>query len=140
MKRFIYLLLVFSPLFIKAQAQNTTKKVTPPKIITKLKIGKKVNFKTKSIQFVKVVEDSRCPTYVTCVWEGQAKVIIGIYENDTLLEQKLIIIGAKGITPSNNKEILKSEDQTIYGYNLSPHPSGDQKTDPSEYYLEMVVK
>ncbi|WP_299244874.1 hypothetical protein [uncultured Aquimarina sp.] len=138
MKRFIYLLLVFSPFFIKAQ--NTTKKVKPPKIITKLKIGKKVNFKTKSIQFVKVIEDSRCPTYVTCVWEGQAKILIGVYENDTLLEQRQIIIGAKGSTPDNNKEILKSGDKTIYGYNLSPHPSGDQKTDPSDYYLEMVVK
>ncbi|WP_299213435.1 hypothetical protein [uncultured Aquimarina sp.] len=137
MKRFIYLLLVFSPLFIKAQ--NTTKKVKPPKIITKLQIGKKANFETKSIQFIKVTEDSRCPTNVTCVWQGQAKVLIGIYENDTLLEEKLMIVGAKGVSPDNNKEILKSGNKTIYGYNLSPYPSGDQKTDPSDYYLEMIV-
>ncbi|WP_299433376.1 hypothetical protein [uncultured Aquimarina sp.] len=138
MKQFIYLLLVFSPFFITAQ--NTTKKAKTPQIVTKLKIGKTINFETKSIQFIKVIEDSRCPTYVTCIWEGQAKVLIGIYENDTLLEEKLIIIGAKGITSNNPKELLKSGDKTIHGYNLSPHPLNEEKIDPANYYLELLVK
>lgn len=30
------------------------------------------------VSFNEVLEDSRCPTDVTCVWEGNGKVIIGI--------------------------------------------------------------
>ncbi len=138
MKKFIYLLLVFSPFFIIAQ--NTTKKIKPPQIITKLKIGKTINLETKSIQFLKVIEDSRCPTGVSCFWEGQAKVLIGLYENDVLIEEKQIIVGAKDISPHNNKELLKSGEKTILGYNLNPYPVVDQKINFSEYYLELLVK
>ncbi|MFD2563800.1 hypothetical protein [Aquimarina rubra] len=138
MKRLIYILLLLSPLYIKAQ--DKSEKVKPPQIITKLKPGKTINFKDSSVKFLKVLEDSRCPTDVNCVWAGQAKVLIGIYENNTLLEEKEIIIGAKGIRPTSPKEILKSGDKFVYGYNLSPYPSGSKKTDPTDYYLELLVK
>jgi len=29
-----------------------------------------------TVEFVKVVEDSRCPTDVTCVWAGEVKVLL----------------------------------------------------------------
>ncbi len=31
-----------------------------------------------SVRFVEVVEDSRCPADVTCVWEGRARVAVSI--------------------------------------------------------------
>ncbi|WP_378180789.1 hypothetical protein [Aquimarina sp. SS2-1] len=138
MKRLIYTLLILSPFYIKAQ--DNTEKVKPPQIITKLKPGSTINFKDSSIKFLKVLEDSRCPTDVTCVWAGQAKLLLGIYKNDTLLEEKEIIIGAKGITPTNPEELLKSEDKIVYGYNLSPYPSSSEKINPTDYYLELLVK
>jgi len=138
MKYFIYIFLFLSPIYIVAQ--KSSKKAKAPQIITKLKKGKTINFEGKSIQFLRVVEDSRCPTYVSCIWGGQAKVLIGVYENDTLLEEKLIVIGEKGITPDTIKELLKLGNQTVYGYNLSPYPVSGQKINPSDYYLELLVK
>ncbi len=134
MKQFIYLLLIFSPIFLKAQ--DTNKKAKTPQIVTKLKIGKKANFGNKSIHFIKVLEDSRCPKGVSCVWAGQAKILIGLYENDTLLEEKEILIKA----PIKSKELLKSLEKTVYSHNLSPYPINSEKIDPSNYYLELLVK
>ncbi|SEM08271.1 hypothetical protein SAMN04487910_4094 [Aquimarina amphilecti] len=134
MKQFIYLLLIFSSFLLKAQ--DTNKKVKSPQIVTKLKIGKKATFGNKSIHFIKVTEDSRCPKGVSCVWAGQAKILIGLYENDTLLEEKEIIIEI----PNKSKELLKSIEKTIYGYNLTPYPTNSEKIDPSTYYLELLVK
>lgn len=114
--------------------------ITPPKIITKLKTGTSFTLDKKAVKFIKVVEDSRCPSDVTCFWAGQATVLIGLYENDDLLEEKEIIIGAKGISPKNIKELITSHNKTIFGYNLIPYPSSDQKINPSDYYLELLVK
>ncbi|MBW1297793.1 hypothetical protein [Aquimarina litoralis] len=139
MKKLFFLLFLFN-LFFSLSAQEKPKQIQTPKIITKLKLGKKINLKSKSLQFLKLVEDSRCPKYVSCVWEGQAKVIVGVYENDILVEEKLIIIGAKGITPDSPKELLKQEEKAILGYNLSPYPVNDEKIPHKDYYLELLVK
>ncbi|GAA0715552.1 hypothetical protein GCM10009430_10130 [Aquimarina litoralis] len=134
----IFLFLFFS--FSKIDAQSSQEKKESPQIITKLKAGKKALFGNKSIHFINVVEDSRCPTGVSCVWAGQAKVIIGIYENDILVEEKEYIISASGINPIKPQELLQSDKKTIFGYNLSPYPANGQKIDPSSYYLELLVK
>jgi len=31
-----------------------------------------------SVRFVRVAEDSRCPASVTCVWEGNARVVVHV--------------------------------------------------------------
>ena len=138
MKQFIYILFFLFTLGI--YAQDTNQKNQSPQIITKLKVGKSIAIESKSIRFINIIEDSRCPTGVSCIWAGQAKVLIGIYKNDTLVEEKEIIIGAKGITPNTPKELLISGTKKIFGYNLSPYPSNDNIIKTSEYYLELVVK
>jgi len=138
MKKLFYILFLVSPLLIKGQ--ETDKKTESPQIITRLKADKTMNFETKSIHFIKVLEDSRCPSDVSCVWAGQSRVLIGLYENNTLLEEKEIIIGANEISANDTKMLLRLGEKTIYGYNLSPYPSSTQKTNPSDYYLELLVK
>lgn len=34
------------------------------------------------IKFLNITEDSRCPSDVVCVWEGQATAVINIFKND----------------------------------------------------------
>ncbi|MHA7055689.1 hypothetical protein ACWGOQ_0000610 [Aquimarina sp. M1] len=139
MKHILFILLiVVQSSFISAQ--DTGKETKPPQIITKLPTGKTINFNDVRVQFLKVLEDSRCPSGVNCVWEGQAKVLIGIYKDDTLIEEKEIIIGAKEIRPDNPKELLTFNDKVVYIYNLSPYPSSNKKTNPLDYYLELLVK
>lgn len=48
-------------------------------------LGETVQHNGHSIRFVSVVEDSRCPVDVTCVWEGRAKVALTIDGTATTL-------------------------------------------------------
>ncbi len=138
MKKTIFLILFVIP-FVSLLAQDSTK-VDPPKIITKLKVGNTVDFNTKSIKFLKIVEDSRCPSDVTCIWAGQVKIVIGIYNGEILIEEKELIFGADGISPNHIKEVFKIDQKTVYSYNISPYPSAKTPIIPSEYYLELLVE
>ncbi len=131
--------LFFGSLFVFANAQDSAK-VDTPKIISKLKVGNTVSFNSKSLKFIKLIEDSRCPSDVTCFWPGEAKIKIGIYEGSKLLEEKELVFGAKAIHPENIKEVLVSNDKTVYGYTISPYPTYESPIDPKEYYLEFLVK
>ncbi|WP_024769988.1 hypothetical protein [Aquimarina macrocephali] len=138
MKKIIFLILFIIP-FVSLLAQDSTK-VNPPKIITKLKVGNTVNFNTTSIKFLKVIEDSRCPSDVTCIWAGQVKIAIGIYKSEVLIEEKELLFGTDGINPNHIKEVLKIDQKTVYSYNISPYPSAKTPIIPSEYYLQLLIK
>jgi len=137
MKTIVALMLLITP-FV-AQAQKT-KKIIPPKIVTKLKVGDSYTSQNRAIKFIEVLNDSRCPVDVSCVWAGQAKVRIGVYEKDKLIEEFQIIVGAKGITPDTPKELVQLEDKKIMGYNLTPLPISSSPTNPEDYFLELLVK
>lgn len=136
-KVLLFFLLFFS--FGCIQAQDTTQ-VTAPKIISKLKLGSSIEFDSKSIKFVKVIEDSRCPTGVSCMWEGQAKVLIELYENGKLLETKELIFGKTNINPKKQKVVLAQVDKKIYAYTISPYPTNQQPILKEDYYLELIIK
>ena len=73
-------LLLLSFLFIAAIGFSQDKPIEVPKILVKVSLGETVQFQKASVQFLKVLEDSRCPSDVTCVWEGQAKVLVEVTE------------------------------------------------------------
>lgn len=63
----------------KVIAQDSAKVVvTPPVIAVKLMLGKKVVLSKTEITFEAVLEDSRCPKNVTCIWAGQATIRVRI--------------------------------------------------------------
>ncbi len=130
-------LLLFSPILITAQDST---RVETPKIITSLKVGNTFSFATKSIKFVKVIEDSRCPADATCFWPGEVKIRIAFYEQNVLLEEKEFVFGTQNINPNRIKELLSIEQKTIYGYDVNPHPVTNSVIEPSDYQLELLVK
>ncbi len=111
-----------------------------PKIISKLKLGSLIEFDSKSIKFVEVMEYSRCPTGVSCMWEGQAKVQIEIYENGKLLETKELIFGKTNINPKKQEVVMTHEDKTVYAYTINPYPANQQPIPKENYYLELIIK
>ena len=71
-----------------------------------------------NIEFVSVLEDSRCPTDVNCVWAGNAKVQIKvskgkmaaqIFELNTNLEPQIITFQGYKIELTNLTPELKSD-------------------------------
>jgi hypothetical protein len=80
-----------------------------------------------SIRFDEVVSDSRCPSNVTCAWEGNAVVSITINEQTAELN-----------TSSEPAEIF------ISGYSialteLAPYPKSADSIENSEYEIRLKV-
>jgi hypothetical protein len=85
-----------------------------------------------SIKFLNVVEDSRCPKGAVCVWEGNAKIILQIAEQDssvntTLLPKEAIYKGREGI------------EYTIRLVSVSPYPNVGEQVKLEDYYITLIV-
>ncbi len=134
MKNLISTILILAVTFAHAQDDNT-KKVTTPKIVSKLKLN--TSFKTKNVEvkLVEVVSDSRCPEGVSCMWAGEAIVLVDIFKDGEKLERKKVTFDSEGV-----KDIFSSETVSIKSYNVMPHPKADSKTNPEDYYLQLEVK
>ncbi|TXB61468.1 hypothetical protein [Phaeodactylibacter luteus] len=99
-----------------------------------LQIGEMAQCKERQLQLVAVKEDSRCPEYANCVWEGQAVVQLALGE-----EPRETI----DLTLREGKPELSS--QTMGGYifrltDVSPYPVSGQQIKPDDYLITLVVE
>lgn len=127
---FLFVFLIF-PVFLSAQEE---KEVAVH--ISALQHGGQFTFGDKSIRFKKVVEDSRCPKDVTCIWAGEAKVLIEIIQKGALMEERVITV--------NSSDILLDflEDDMLYFLNsveLFPYPTTKSKIADCNYVLSVRV-
>ena len=88
-----YLLILF--LFTAAIGFSQDKPVEVPKILVKIALGETVTFKKATVKFLKVEEDSRCPSDVTCIWEGQAIVLAEVTESGKQAQQVELLYGKR---------------------------------------------
>ena len=94
----------------------------------KVRVGEQKKFTGSKInvKFISLVEDSRCPAGVNCVWAGNAKIKVQISEGKNAGETFEINtnIGAKGATFSSYAVNL---------IELTPAPQADSKTAANSY-------
>ncbi len=114
-------------------------KSNPPVIVAKIPFGESVIFEDVTITFSKILEDSRCPSDVTCVWAGQAKVLAKIQTQEGTIEKELIFHGTSFGTESENT-LFVSKAKTYMGYRLSPYPVSTVHRDKRIYFLEIYLK
>lgn len=84
------------------------------------------------VEFNSLVEDSRCPKGVNCVWEGNAKVglkVSGAGKEAASLELNTNVEPRKG---------------SLHGYEISlvrlePYPKADARADKKEYVATLSV-
>lgn len=136
MKNFLLIAFFLSTPLLMAQ-ENT--KALPPVIVAKIALGETVIFEETSITFSKVVEDSRCPSDVTCVWAGQAKVLAKIKTEKGTIEKELIFHGTAFGSESENT-LFASGSKIYIGYRLSPYPVTNVSSDKRNYFLEVYLK
>jgi hypothetical protein len=86
------------------------------------------------VKFEGVTEDSRCPKYTNCVWEGQAVV-------------QLTLMGSTPetleLTMQEGKPELASKEVGGYIYRLeavNPYPEAGKKIVPADYSIRLVVE
>lgn len=92
--------------------------VEVPKITVRIPLGEIVQFKNATVKFIKVLEDSRCPKDVTCVWAGRARIMVEVTEmGKNPVEMELLFGGrAKNI-------LYASEEYVLKGILLTPYPT-----------------
>jgi hypothetical protein len=101
--------------------------------------GEQFEFGDKSIRFKEVISDSRCPKDVTCVWAGEAKVLIEIFEKGKLINEKQVVINPYTIEEIPLQFSAGGGIYSITAFKLFPYPSTASKKNTMDYTLEMQV-
>ena len=99
-----------------------------------VRVGKQKKFSRSKItvKFVSLIEDSRCPEGVNCVWAGNAKIKVAVMQSGR--EMKTVELntnmGAKGDT---------YEGYAFYLKELIPRPNAKTKTGASDYTATFTI-
>jgi hypothetical protein len=106
-------------------------KITPKKCIPK----NGYHLKLKS-----VFDDSRCPEGVTCVWAGEVSVIIEVYKDKQLIEEKRLTLNSK-----NKEENIKwlvnylpESSKSIKWISVLPYPKEGIVVKPKKQFISIT--
>ena len=81
-----------------------------------------------------VMQDSRCPKDVVCVWAGEATVALHLASPDGQRETQTLTIGPEGsATAQFDRHQITISD-------LQPYPVSTTQIDPKEYELTVMVR
>ncbi|CAM2862441.1 hypothetical protein [Flavobacterium frigoris] len=132
MKNFlIVMLLVFSVSLFAQTDQN----------IRSLKITQKKCLKNKGTKLIlkEVLSDSRCPEGVQCIWAGEAKVVVSVYEGKKFVKDEELVISGKNeqINKDWFMSYLPFSQKNIKSINIVPYPKEGVKINPKEYYIKI---
>ena len=121
-------------LFLGAGQTLTGKNEVPLDQEFTLKIGQQAvvqNTKLK-IRFADVLEDSRCPEGVECIWEGNGKVNLELKKSAKKLISVLVNTGRE-------PRAAEYRGYTVRLVKLSPSPKAGEVIDPSQYEATLVA-
>ncbi|NNC49397.1 MAG: hypothetical protein HKO01_02555 [Flaviramulus sp.] len=137
MKQLILVCLIM--VSVQLYGQDSTK-VGTPIIVAKLYLGKSLNIDNVEVKFVKVLQDSRCPKGVTCIWAGEVIVLVDVFKEGKKFETQKITINSKIPLKSRFGNLFSSDDVTISALNVQPYPIYDKKINPEDYYIQLEIK
>jgi hypothetical protein len=105
-----------------------------PGVAFSLPVGKTavINGSGTRITFNEVRNDSRCPADVTCVWAGDAEVVVTISRTGSPDDTRIL-----GFIPPNNE--TTSGDLRIRLADLAPVPRQSDGNAPRPYVVQLVV-
>lgn len=135
MKNTVILLFAFFGSICLPAQNPSSDPVRSPKIICSVKLGDSAGFGNRSVKFVKVISDSRCPKNVTCVWAGEAKILIEIYTDGKLEEIKEVVVSAKTVPVPLFS--LKNNSVAVDG--VDPYPDAKTPEANKKYELELIM-
>ncbi|HKP68028.1 MAG TPA: hypothetical protein VJV05_02015 [Pyrinomonadaceae bacterium] len=110
------------PVMAKRQAETIKVQVNTEKRSPKSKL---------TVRFVELVEDSRCPTDVNCVWAGNAKVKIRVSKNGRSHDMTLDTNG--------QTQAATAEGYTIKLVELTPSPKSNIRINRNGYVATLEL-
>ncbi|MCH9659725.1 MAG: hypothetical protein K0U54_02315 [Bacteroidetes bacterium] len=96
------------------------KSTQTPQIGMAIPLGTTIEIDDLLIEFVEVLEDSRCPKDVQCVWAGQAKVKLSVTESGMDPEFVELVFGSRA-----KDRTIKNDNFYIEGLSLTPYPTSE---------------
>jgi hypothetical protein len=87
-----------------------------------------------SVQFISVKEDSRCPEFTNCIWEGQAVIEFNLISKQTIT---IDLIERKG-HPEMSRKVYGDYSYTLL--KVDPYPKSGSQIMDEDYILEMKVE
>lgn len=84
-----------------------------------------------SVKFIEMIEDSRCPTGVNCIWAGVARIKIRVTKNRKTADFEL------NTNQQDKPALFEGYSITLKG--LTPHPSTTAKYSQSAYTAALFV-
>jgi len=108
--------------------------IAEPDVAFSLPVGKTAGVagSTTRLTFRQVREDSRCPTNVVCVWEGDAKI--------ELLPVREGAAGQSVILSLHTPNEGQVGDLFVRFVGLTPYPATPEPSSPPQYVAELVIR
>lgn len=85
------------------------------------------------IKFVEILEDSRCPGGVECIWPGRISVMVEFKDNDGSYNMVLV---QPGLSDEYEEEAFKSY---RIQYKVTPYPQNNAQIKQEDYRLLLVI-
>ncbi|MAP54407.1 hypothetical protein [Altibacter sp.] len=109
--------------------------VEVPTIAIKVPLGEKVILGDVAITFKEVLEDSRCPKDVNCIWEGRIRLQIAVEIDQKAVLLKELLLGATKPGEVEETEIYNTKDQFLEAVGVLPYPTSEDTGDRSYVLL-----
>ncbi|MDD5510387.1 MAG: hypothetical protein PHI12_06240 [Dehalococcoidales bacterium] len=87
-----------------------------------------------SVKFLEVVEDSRCPRGVTCIWTGRIAVIVELTHAGS---SDRLTLTEPGLTDEYSKE---SHQGYELAFQVTPYPQAAEEIPTSAYRLHLIIR
>ena len=102
-----------------------------------LRVNQTISLESYNIKvnFLNVTEDSRCPSGVTCIWQGEVKIFVKIIENN----QDLGDFSLTSRTGETNLAIQVFDGHLIQMIKIEPYPTSGKKILLSDYVATFVI-
>lgn len=107
--------------------------------IASIKYGSTLAINEVDLEFIKVIEDSRCPSNVNCVQAGKAVVLVNIFINGSFFEERQLEFYPSGFSDESLNTLFRADGLQIKGLNLMPYPIALTETSVEDYYLELGI-
>lgn len=139
MKQLIILCLCILQTTLMLSQVNSTITIDSSSSSKVLSVGETVKFEDRSITFISVLQDSRCPKSVTCVRAGEADIILEVRDDSGLYKAVTVRIEAIGPVTEKNNLVMETADFKYYAFALEPYPKTADSIDIEKYRLDLVL-
>jgi len=108
--------------------------------VANLNYGTTIAIDEVDIEFVEVLEDSRCPKNVNCVQAGKAVVLVNVFVHGNFVEERQLEFHPSGFSKESVNTLFNNDGLRITGFNLMPYPVAMTKTPKEAYFLELAIE